>query len=96
MDEQKLDVTAQQPDAALHAQTEEITNEALPEALLEQQAAQAELSQAIEASAEELQPEQAEQTTQPERVTVWISASATTPRPTSLTPASCARYPAIM
>ena len=70
MDEQKLDVTAQQPDAALHAQTEEITNEALPEALLEQQAAQAELSQAIEASAEELQPEQAEQTTQPERVTV--------------------------
>ena len=46
MDEQKLDVTAQQPDAALHAQTEEITNEALPEALLEQQAAQAELSQA--------------------------------------------------
>ena len=38
MDEQKLDVTAQQPDAALHAQTEEITNEALPEALLEQQA----------------------------------------------------------
>ena len=70
MDEQKLDVTAQQPDAALHAQTAEITNEALPEALLEQQAAQAELSQAIEASAEELQPEQAEQTTQPERVTV--------------------------
>ena len=41
MDEQKLDVTAQQPDAALHAQTAEITNEALPEALLEQQAAQA-------------------------------------------------------
>ena len=70
LDEQTLDVTAQQPDAALHAQTEEITNEALPEALLEQQAAQAELSQAIEASAEELRPEQAEQTTQPERVTV--------------------------
>ena len=52
MDEQKLDVTAQQPDTALHAQTEEITNEALPEALLEQQAAQAELSQAIEGRAD--------------------------------------------
>ena len=72
MDEQKLDVTAQQPETVLSAQAEEITNEALAEALLEQQAAQAELSQAIEASAEELPSEQAQEAApaQPERVTV--------------------------
>ena len=72
MDEQTLDITAQQPDPAQSAQTEETTNDALAESLSDQQAAQAELSQAVEASAEELPSEQAEEAApgKIERVTV--------------------------